>query len=276
MDKELAAQLLVVFLLTQALGLFAGSYLLEEKIKTVIVSEDKNAVENSAGLLAWILGGTTVIILLLRFAPEWLVSVFLKGIELLAIFATTLIVTLPFRVADAIAYLAAIVLVGARLAFRQNVMLRNVSSLVASAGAGAVIGASLGVVPIIVFLAAISVYDFLAVFKTKHMVELAKGVTKRNLSFAFAFPTKEHQFELGTGDLVVPLAFAVSVLAEGSAKYLFPYNFVPAAIILFASLAGLMLTLDYASKRKGVPLPALPLQAVLMAIAFAVMKALGF
>ncbi|MCH7902563.1 hypothetical protein IIC68_02300 [archaeon] len=275
MNKELIVQLIIIFLLTQGIGLFVGDFLIGEDIRTTIITDDPNDVENSIALFVWILVFTGVLIIIIKFAPEWLLTVLLKGIESLAIFGTTIIVLLPTLLVDEIILIIAILFVGSRIIFNKNLLLRNASSIVAAAGAGALIGVSLGITPILVFIILLSVYDFIAVFKTKHMVILAKGVTKNNLAFTFALPTKEHQFELGTGDMVIPLAFSISVLATNS-HIIFPLNFVPSIAILIASLVGLIITLHYASLKKGTALPALPLQTILMLLMFGVSKLAGF
>ncbi len=274
MNKELMVQLIIIFLLTQTIGLYAGNFLIEQDIKTKIVTDNPDDVENSLGLFAWILGFTAVLIILIKFAPEWLLNIILKAIESMAIFGTTIIVLLPTHLIDEIILAIAILLVSLRIIFSKNIWLRNASSVIAGAGAGALIGVSLGIIPILVFLVLLSIYDFIAVFKTKHMVTLAQGVTKKNLSFTYALPTKEHKFELGTGDMVIPLAFAVSVLASTTAPA--PYNFIPSIVVLIASLAGLIFTLDYASLKIGRALPALPMQTVFMIIAFGIAKLAGF
>ena len=163
-----------------------------------------------------------------------------------------------------------------RVFFAKDVLLRNITSVLATAGAGALIGVSLGVLPVIVLLILLAAYDFNAVFKTKHMVSLAKNVTSKNLSFTYALPTPEHQFELGTGDLVMPLVFASSVLAVSQQTFSFPFYFVPSLVILFASYIGLAITLDYVSRKPGTALPALPPQTALMLFAFALLKLAGF
>jgi len=107
------------------------------------------------------------------------------------------------------------------------------------------------------------------------MVTLAKGISGKNLAFTVAIPTKEHQFELGTGDLVMPLVFAVSSM-HASQGLGFPNYVVPAAMILIASLIGLLFTIDWVKKHIGRALPALPPQAVLMILAWLLSKAVGF
>ncbi|MCR4369379.1 MAG: presenilin family intramembrane aspartyl protease [archaeon] len=270
MNKELLIQLTIIFFLTQVLGLWAGSFLIDEGIKTTIINDDPESIDNGLALIVWILLMSAVLLLAIKFAPNWILTIFLKALESLAIFGTAIIILLPAMLSDWLVLAIASGLVAARIIFSKHVLLRNVSSIVAAAGAGALIGASLGVVPLLVFIILLSVYDIIAVFKTKHMVELAKGVTKKNLSFTYALPTKEHQFELGTGDMVIPLAFSVSVLAQAKQFYLSAFAFVPPALILIASFVGLALTLEYASKNKGKPLPALPLQTGLMIIVYGI------
>jgi presenilin-like A22 family membrane protease len=163
----------------------------------------------------------------------------------------------------------AILFIILRNAVPEHLLLRNATTVILAAGIGAILGSGIGVIPVLAFLAAMSIYDYIAVFKTGHMVTLAKAVTKQNLSFTFAMPTPEHQFELGTGDIVLPLAFAVSVLHQYAARMAYPNYWIAPLAILAAAFIGLHFTLHYASKRVGKALPALPLQSVLMIIAYA-------
>ncbi len=276
MNKALIAQLVFLFAITQALGLFTGNYLVQENIRTVIVSENPEAVENAFGLIAWIIGITVFLLAIIKFAPELLLTLILRSVEALAIMGAAVIVLLPFRIADTTTIGLALLLIAVKTIFSKSVLMRNIAGIIATAGAGALIGASLGTTPLIVLLLLLSTYDFIAVFKTGHMVTLAKGLTRKNISFAFAMPTKEHQFELGTGDIVMPLAFAVSILSETAKAFPPPYSLAPPVAVLAVSLAGIVFTLDYASLKKGTPLPALPLQAALMLIVYAAIKLAGY
>jgi len=268
MNRKLIAQLILIFVVTQAIGLYVGNYLIDEGIKTTIVNDNPDSIENSLGLIVWILLFTGILLLLLKFAPKWIFRYLIKGMELMAVFGTSFIVLAVFIPEELFALGLSLILVATRIIFRKNVLLRNVSSVFAAAGAGPLIGASLGIIPILVFIILLSVYDLIAVFKTKHMVMLAKGISKQNLSFTFAMPTKEHQFELGTGDIVIPLAFAVSVLGAAKQGAQMGNIFIVPSLLLFASLIGLIATVHYASLENGKALPALPLQTVLMVIVY--------
>ncbi len=274
MNKELIIQLILLFLITQSIGLVTGNFLIEQSIHATIVTDNPEDVENSFGLILGILIFTAGLLALLKYAPEWIIGLFLKGMETMAIFGTSLLVLMPLLLKDEIILGIAILFVALRIFLRKNNLIKNLASVVASAGAGALIGASLGVTPIILFIILLAIYDYIAVFKTKHMITLAKGVTKKNLSFTYTLPTKQHNFELGTGDMVIPLTFAVSVLGTQTATGI--EKFVIPSLILIASLIGLILTLHYCSLKKDRVLPALPLQTALMIIVFGITKLIGF
>ncbi len=61
---------------------------------------------------------------------------------------------------------------------------RNFAAILSSAGVGAIFGFSLGFWPAILLMIGLSVYDYIAVFKTKHMITFAKTLSKKNLSFS--------------------------------------------------------------------------------------------
>ncbi len=280
MNKKLLAMLLLLFLVTQTIGLGTGYFLQlyfaqQPQERPVIVSQNPDDSANGIALIVWILVSTALLLAALKFLKGHLLDALLKVFEALAIFGASWLV-FSIVLGDPLGLVLAAALVFCKNIFSKNILLRNIASVFATAGAGALIGTMLGIVPVIVFMVLLSIYDYIAVFKTKHMVSLAKAITKKNLAFTYALPTKEHKFELGTGDLVIPLVFAVSIIGESIKAISYPAVFLPSIVILTASLAGLLLTIDFVSKRIGTALPALPLQTAFMIIAFGIMKAMGF
>jgi presenilin-like A22 family membrane protease len=138
----------------------------------------------------------------------------------------------------------------------------------AIAGAGSLIGLSLGLLPVIVFLVLLSIYDIIAVFYTKHMVTLAKMFIKQKLALTFALPLKKKVYQLGGGDIVVPLTVSASFFFVLIRTYPFKVAIIPIILIWVASIVGLLGTFWYLSinKRKIKVLPALPPQAILILI----------
>ncbi|MBN2126767.1 MAG: hypothetical protein JW703_00065 [Candidatus Diapherotrites archaeon] len=268
MNSKLVLMLIGIFLITQTLGLIVADKLIAENVHATLITDNPEDVENSVGLFVYILAFTAGLLIFIKFFAKFS-GILFKALELLAIFASSMLVTLVFT-ETILVLIIPVILIALRIIFSENIWLRNLTSVIATAGAGALIGVSLGIIPVMILIALLAVYDFIAVFKTKHMVTLAKSITKKNLSFTYALPTKEHQFELGTGDLVIPLVFASSILNEFKAIKTFPEYFFPAIIILAVSLIGLIITVEFVSKDK--PLPALPIQSALMIITYFVIS----
>lgn len=168
--------------------------------------------------------------------------------------------------------------------------LRNTATIIASAGVGLVLGISFSFLAAFIFMAILAVYDFIAVFVTKHMITMAKAMSSRNLAFLVGVneieavpkssftkmevaefkrdikgvemsPTIANLYkegllpvaahmELGAGDLAVPLMVAVSA-------YKVFLNFTLSFFIILGAVAGLVLTM-YILKSYKRPLPAIP------------------
>jgi presenilin-like A22 family membrane protease len=164
-----------------------------------------------------------------------------------------------------------------------NIKLRNLTGIISGVGMAVMFSLFLSLFEALLFIIFMCFYDFFAVFVSKHMIFMAKEFSKRNLSFSLATKEKvqvtkiktsyviekgvkkeikekvieeelEH-LELGTGDISLPLAFALVVFKT---TY---YNFNNALVIfllisLFSALA-LGYTLYFVKKYK-LFLPALP------------------
>ncbi|MFH0970030.1 MAG: presenilin family intramembrane aspartyl protease [Candidatus Diapherotrites archaeon] len=275
MEKDLLIQLAGFFLIVNILGLWVGYNIIQQDIQPTIVNDNPEDPINSFGLIGYMLVGTIFILLAIKFFPDNVLYWVLKATEVLALVITAFITFWAF-VPEEFAILLAVALITTRVFLPQYLILRNVSSIIATVGVGSMLGSSIGVFPVIIFLVLLGIYDYIAVFKTKHMVTMAKAVAKKNLSFTFALPTKKHQFELGTGDLVMPLVFSVSVLNDSIMRgLLWPYATLPSLLILIASFIGLAFTMDYGSKNIGKALPALPLQVGLMILTYGAISVSG-
>jgi presenilin-like A22 family membrane protease len=146
------------------------------------------------------------------------------------------------------------------------VLNQNLLMVFSLAGVGAGLGLSLKPESVIVILIILSVYDFIAVYKTKHMVKIAKDMMESGAILGLIFPLGLHDFLkstnevkpgegkfliLGGGDVAFPLIFSISLLSLGIFQSL--------AVALF-SLFGIFvnfLLLSFQKERK--PIPALPL-----------------
>ncbi|MDW7731072.1 MAG: presenilin family intramembrane aspartyl protease PSH [Methanolobus sp.] len=103
----------------------------------------------------------------------------------------------------------------------------NTVGLIIGAGASAIFGISLSVIPVIVLLGLLAIYDAIAVYKTKHMIDLAEGVMDLRLPILFVMPKhmkysfiedsfkkeeggEREAFFMGLGDAIMPTILVVS------------------------------------------------------------------
>jgi len=225
--------IVAIFLVTQLLGLYVGIQFLGEieAGKQEPVFEDPDYIGNSFLLFIYIVVFTIAILLVVRF---WKPSI--RVLEALVVFMSSWITfefSIPILIpvgywVFSLGFFLAIALTAWK-ALRPTILSQNVAAVISGAGAAALLGASFGVVPSLLFLVLLCIYDFVSVFITKHMIHLAKELTKIPMAFTIASPhkfkkakyfgvggqrkrKKIHIFQLGVGDIVIPLMFSISLL----------------------------------------------------------------
>ncbi|MEZ5335765.1 MAG: presenilin family intramembrane aspartyl protease PSH [Methanolobus sp.] len=99
--------------------------------------------------------------------------------------------------------------------------------LIIGAGASSIFGISLSILPVIVLLLLLAIYDAISVYKTKHMIDLAEGVMDLRLPILFVIPKhlkysfindtfdkeegeEREAFFMGLGDAIMPTILVVS------------------------------------------------------------------
>ncbi|MEM0134525.1 MAG: presenilin family intramembrane aspartyl protease PSH, partial [Thermoplasmatales archaeon] len=145
----------------------------------------------------------------------------------------------------------------------------NIAGFFLTSGMAFVLGFILGIWAAAVFLAAFAVYDYISVYKTKHMIGLAKIAIDRDLPMLFVFPTSlskdvgkieitedgvaEHSaMALGFGDVAFPGIMVVASAIYGiKIGHFYPFLILP----LIGGIAG-MVYLVLGNVKK--PAPGLP------------------
>lgn len=254
--------MLCLFIIAQILGMFTGAAIIRDieknpYVSSMVVTNNADDPMNAVFFILYILLGAVVMVLLIRkFAVFPILFRFIEFMMIasassIAIYAI-LRLGLDYELSTSLAIIFALAFSALRLKFPD---LKNAAAIMATAGVGTVFGISLGLFPLILFLVLLSIYDFLAVFKTKHMVEMANFVVQKNMAFtvtAKAPPEKmgqkEQRIDLGTGDMVAPIMLEVATMAFKPAATIFVFI---GAVISF----GLFIGLVY---KKKMVLPALP------------------
>ena len=161
---------------------------------------------------------------------------------------------------------------------KPSVLNQNILMILGMAGAGSILGQSLEPELVIFLLIIFSIYDFIAVYKTKHMVEMAKEMMESQAILALVIPPHISGFQkslskikpggsflvLGGGDIIFPLLFSVSLLPSG----IF-ISVIVAIFSLIGLLVGFYFFLQPSSRQ---PIPALPPIAFFSIIGFLLTK----
>jgi len=159
-----------------------------------------------------------------------------------------------------------------------NVLSHNLLMILGLSGIGAILGLSFSPKVVIILLVILSVYDVVSVYKTKHMVRMAKSMIGSGVIAALIIPQRfsdftmslsrikpgEQIFFLGGGDVIFPLVLAVSVLSQGFLKTII--------ISLFALIGFFVSSFLFALQKQRKPMPALPPIALFSIIGYLIIK----
>ncbi|MEK6952947.1 MAG: presenilin family intramembrane aspartyl protease [Nanoarchaeota archaeon] len=128
---------------------------------------------------------------------------------------------------------------------RPNVWIHNISELFLYGGLGAMFVPLFNIWSVSILLILIMGYDAIAVWKTKHMVKLAKFQSKMKFFTGFLIPYGKNRVAiLGGGDIGFTLLFSGVVFVK--------YGLISLIVPLIASL-GLLGLLVYGDKNKFYP-----------------------
>lgn len=213
--------------------------------------------------------GTAIVLGLTRIMHGGL---FLRLFFLLALFSGIIITTSVF-IPDRWALIFSLFLIFLYIIW-PYVWLHDLVLVLTLPGIAALLGASLNPWTAIFILIIMSFYDYVAVYKTKHMVRMAKAMISGRAIFAMIFPEHWQGFKsrlnearpgegfmmLGTGDFVFPLIMVVSAYAVSP---------VAAWLVFSFALLGLLLMhLIFVSQKVRRPMPALPPLAAFAILGF--------
>jgi presenilin-like A22 family membrane protease len=141
-----------------------------------------------------------------------------------------------------------------------------------AAGAASIFGISLDILPVIILLIILMIYDAISVYKTRHMITLAEGVVDIKSPILFIVPKKRgysyiregvgnidggerSALIIGMGDLIMPSILVVSANVFLTTARI-GFITIPALGAIIGSVAGLVLLLTVV--RKGKPQAGLP------------------
>ncbi len=163
---------------------------------------------------------------------------------------------------------------------RPSVLNQDLCIILGIAGIGSSLGLSLIPLMVIALLLIFSIYDFIAVYKTKHMVKMTKEMIESKAILALVVPPDFSDFKeslekiqpggkfliLGGGDIVFPLLFCASLIPS-------PFGIFNSLVVAIFSLIGLFIGFwFFTSQKTRKPIPALPPIAFFSIIGFLITK----
>ncbi|MBU2638621.1 MAG: hypothetical protein KJ955_06620 [Nanoarchaeota archaeon] len=269
--------LVVIFLLAQVIGLAVTAHYMEKpelplNIERPVVPEKQQSY-TFIPIFIFILIATALGLLLVRFSMMKLWKFwFLLSVWLCLTISFSAFI--PEKFAIAIAVVLALLKV-----FRPSYIVHNFTEIFIYGALAAIFVPILNVVAVIVLLALISVYDYIAVRKTKHMIKLAKFQGKSKMFAGLLVPYRRKKGKtpeghisigkttkaaaktvvpekdksgiaiLGGGDIGFPLLFAGAVMKQFGFGLLDFRTFI---VPLFAA-ASLFLLFLFSSNKKFYP-----------------------
>ncbi len=265
--------LLLLFLTTQYVGLaIVNHYIDYEQSTTKVIATPLPSIigqeiarpqvsesQSPLYIMAAVLIGTVLAFVFLRFAKPifWKVWFFL-AVSLCLYFAFATII--PATIAGMLAIVCA-----ALKTWKPSTIVHNVTEIFLYGGMVSVFFTIVNIPAAVIMLLLISAYDAYAVWKSKHMIVLAKAQAKAGMFAGLLIPYGKHTLKpvkksitpsktvrvavLGGGDLGFPLLFSAAVLKDFALSGM---GWLALLIPPFAAL-GLGLLLWYGKKDKFYP-----------------------
>jgi len=161
---------------------------------------------------------------------------------------------------------------------QRSILLHNLLLILGISGAGTFLGLSLKPIVVVFLLIIFSIYDVIAVYKTKHMIKMAKEMIAAGAIPGIILPPKISELQaslkdvkvggrfliLGGGDIVFPLLLVTSLV---------PYRILDSLIVaIFATLGLLVSFWIFVSQKTRKPIPALPPIALFSILGYLITK----
>lgn len=214
-----------LILIVQILALFLS---MPMKANEMQAFEDPTQVSNSIYYVIMILVFTLFVLLALKKNMKWVISLFIYLAIITTfyyVFFTLFTLFPPLSGFEAVVSLVLSAGITVLLYKYPEWYIVDIAGICIAAGVSALIGISLSVIPVIVLLLLLAIYDAISVYKTKHMITMAEGIMDLKLPILFVIPKnlnysflqedfksgeKREAFFMGLGDAVMPTLLVVS------------------------------------------------------------------
>jgi len=216
----------------------------------------------------------TLLLLFILYSPKInkKKKIILRIIFLAAVFSSGF-TSLSLWVGDVTSLIVMVILIVFWLR-KPTVFIHNLLVILGIAGIGSLLGVRFEPLTLALLLICFSIYDFIAVYKTKHMVKMAQEMVETGTILALIIPPdilgfRENLnevkpggrfFILGGGDIAFPLLLVTSLISQG---------ILDSVVVAIFALFGLLVSFSlFLSQKQRQPIPALPPIALFSIIGF--------
>lgn len=285
MDLKQIIPFLVMPLLLLAVEIGAILISIPVQAAGITAFEDPTSIANPFVFIAILLVFTGFLLVLIRFDLKKVIAAII-GLSIFLTFGYifTALVTAALGATDLAMILVLVLSVMATALlyiFPEWYVIDSLGILI-GAGVASIFGVSLDILPVIILLVLLAVYDAISVYKTKHMITLAEGVIDLKTPILFVVPKRRDYsfirdgigkldeggergaFIIGMGDLIMPSILVVSANVFLKGWRLAGIINLPALGAILGSLVGLGVLLSYvASGKPQAGLPPLNIGTIL-------------
>ena len=161
------------------------------------VFEDPGSIYNPLFYVLIILIFTAALLLAMRLIGEWLISRFIQiSIAVTIFFVISAFVPLWPALLSTLAVMLL-------LHYYPEWYILDAFGILICAGVSSLLGLSMAVLPVIILLAVLAVYDAISVYKTRHMISLAEGAIRMKVPLLFIVPkSRDYSFRRRNEDVI--------------------------------------------------------------------------
>lgn len=240
MKHELKTSLIIIalFVLAQFIGLFTMNDYFQDYGREEF-EEDESIIEPIYTMPLLLIITSIIFLLVYKINAKFLLILW---------YFTGIVISMSITLSTSIPFFYAL-LVSSGLALlkikTKDDYFHNLCELITYAGISIILLPLLNTFNTIILLLIISVYDFIAVNLSKHMIKLAHAQFQLNTFSGFMLRTGRETAVLGGGDVLFPLLLTGVVFRD--------YSLLPAVLIIYGSMIGLMTLILIGRKDKFYP-----------------------
>ena len=271
MDVKNLIPLLAMPLLLLTVEIGAVLLSLPVKASGIVAFEDPGSLENPVIFIGILLVFTAFLLILIKYDMKKVIAAVI-GLSLfftfVYIFAALIYAAMGASDLANIMVLVLSVLATALLYKYPEWYVIDALGVLIGAGVASIFGVSLDVLPVVILLLLLAVYDAISVYKTKHMITLAEGVIDLKTPILFVIPKRRDYsfikdgigklgdggeraaFIIGMGDMIMPSILVVSANVFLKGAKLGGFINIPALGAIIGSLAGLCVLLYFVMSGK--------------------------